>query len=288
MKNILDHAKRGAENVGELAGGHSVDQSRLAVFIQKLLESKAFTKIEVDTTDGVKRSVEAVTVPVRGQGMNLLQALSDASPTVFLRHANRTTQGMISPNYDTDGRNKLGGVRFLGVRDDSFVIRNGSWVPEPTTGLYLAGATGLESKDVGGSDHAKIDVRKDPEHKISVYGAVSLGNIALARSHAQHDYRSKGGSVATGLTNGALGNVFAPGSIDTFSGFGAPITLDGTEGATIFIPRDYLERPTQSFGALMTGTDITPERVITGAALGAISDRGGNVVNYMRQMESAK
>ncbi len=48
----------------------------------------------------------------------------------------------------------------------------------------------------------------EPEHAATLLGAISVSNLDIAKTHANHGVRKNGSSVATGLSNGTLGNVF--------------------------------------------------------------------------------
>ncbi len=283
MNTIVDYAKGGVEQVGDVAVAHRSPVSSYENIIAGLLRQKRL-KIPVDSSDGVKKQAEAIGIPVSGKSIELLRILSDAQPAGYLSFKGETTHGMISPNYDSRGREKKGTVRFQSVLG-GFTIRNGVWLPEAANAIYLAGATGLESKGMG--DCHSIPVSKDPEHKLTVIGAISKGDINIAKTHAQHGVRESGGSVASSLTNGQLGNVFAPDSIEGFSGFGKPVELTGNEqpSATFFIPVSYLENPEQAFGAYITDGDITPEQIVNGAGYRAINSRGAVIGEFTKAME---
>lgn len=282
MNTIVDFAKGGVEQAGEVAVAHRVPVDSYEKLVSGLLRQKRL-RIPVDSTDGVKKQAEAVGIPVSGRSMQLLSMLSDAQPAGYLSFGGETTHGMLSPNYDSEGKVKKNTVRFQSVVG-GFTIRNGVWLPEAANAIYLAGATGLEAKGVGGHD---IPVSEDPEHKLTVLGAITKGDISIAKNHAQHGVRESGGSVAASLTNGQLGDVFAPKSIDGFSGFGRPIELTGREQppAAFYIPVGYLENPEQAFGAYITDGDITPEQIVNGAAYRAIGNRGGSVSEFTKAME---
>lgn len=280
MINITDVGRKGAEQVGELKILKKPDTNGVDGFVDGLRSLKT-TKLEVRTADGVLMPVEVTPIPVAGRGISLLGKLSLLQQTGYMHDSSGVRHGMLSPNYDYTGRNRKDSIRFMPT-NDGFTIKNGVWLPDAQHTLMLAGATSLESEGVG-SDHHAID----PEHKAGVYGATSLGDMSKAINHAQHGVRKSGMSIAEGLTNGVLGNVFARGSIDGFDGFDVSNDYTGSEGAVFYIPKSYLESPDQTMGAYF-GPDIdgvTPDRVFAGAALQANMMRGKNPNEYMKAME---
>lgn len=282
MNTIVDYAKQGVEGVGELARNNRPEINNFSNLINGLLRVPR-TIIEADTADGVKKSLEVVGIPVSGErSMQLLRMLSISQAPGYLGTGNRTVHGMLSPNYDESGERRKNTIRFQSVIG-GFTIRNGVWLPEPNNALYLAGATGLETQ--GSGSHSRPH-SIDPEHKLTVYGAASVGDISVAKKHAQHDLRKRGGSVARGLSDGSIGNIFSGKSIEGFSGFGEPIELTGNEKPTanFYIPVGYLDNPEQAFGAYIGSGDITPEQIITGAALRTVSLRGVKTTDFVKAM----
>lgn len=284
MNTIVDYAKGGVEQAGEVAVAQRVPVNTYESIVNGLLGRKRQKLPLVDSSGGDLISPEVVSIPVRDKhGMGLLRILSEAQASGYLYFNDKMTHGMLSPNYDASGQNKKNSIRFQSVLG-GFTIRKGVWLPEASNALYLAGATGLEAKGVGSHD---VPVSKDPEHKLTIYGAVSKGDINIAKTHAQHGVRKSGDSVAHSLSDGSLGDVFSPKSIEGFNGFGKPIELTGNEvpNATFYIPVGYLENPEQSFGAYITNSGLTPEQIVSGAAIRAVSSRGKSVSEFTKAME---
>jgi len=278
MRNFIDTAKRGAETLGaEIDIAPKQDPNKHSSVIDRLKKINA-TKIPVETSDGVKKDIEVVGFPVKLKSLPMLQMLSAMQTAGYLRTPENgiTQHGMLSPNFDHTGKNRKSSVRFQPV-NDGFTIKNGVWVPE-------AKNAGLEAEGIGSEgSHGK-----DPEHRINVYGALSLGDIDKAKGHAQHGIRSSGSSVSRGLTNGKLGNVFAPDPVEGFSGFAEPIELDGSEGAIFFLPKSYMDNPEQSFGAFITDAEFSAQQVLVGGALQVNRNRGNNPVDFMKAMEGSE
>lgn len=285
MNTILEYAKGGIEESGEVTPIHRPEISTYHSVVDGLRNMPgARQKIDVEASDGVMQSIEVVGIPVSGQrSLSLLRIMSDAQAPGYLHYGGQTMHGMLSPNYDHEGTHQKSTVRFQALVG-GFAIKNGLWIPDPANAMYLAGATGLESAGVGGHDRS---LSEDPEHKLTVLGAVSKEDISIAKTHAQHGIREASDSVAHSLSDGKLGNVFAPQSIDGFEGFGRPIELNGAEqpAATFFIPMGYLERPEQAFGAFITDDGITPEQIVSSAAYRAVKSRGSDIEYYTQAME---
>jgi hypothetical protein len=289
MKTFIDTAKQGAESIGaEIRTIPKQDANNHADLLGRLASMKTI-KIPVETSDGTRKDIEVIGIPVQGTGLPLLRMLSAVQASGYLRQPTlgTTIHGMLSPNYDHKGEEQQSTIRFQGV-NGGFTIENGVWLPEAKNATFLAGATGLEGKGMGGSEAHGLD----PEHRLNAYGALSIGNIAQARSHAQHGVRESGGSIAHALSNSKLGTTFAAGGgaedeAEKFLGFTEAVELKGTEGATFYIPRPYIDSPEESFGAFITTSDLSPQQVLVGSALQVNVTRGNDPLEFIKEMEGS-
>lgn len=273
MRTLIEYGKRGTELAGDIKTVPNVEHAPYKKQLEYLLTLRGLrTFVDVDTDLGVKKKLEVITVPLFGEGYQLARGLADGRPTVFVHTQTGLRQGMMSPNYDHEGKERLAAVKIQLLKQRAFEVSTKLWLPDADDAVYLAGVTALEAQGVGGHD---APVEQDLEHRLSVLGAVSLGDITLAQEHGQHAVRERGSSVAAGLSNYKLGSIFAEGSIGGFEGFDEPITFDGSEnGKFMFIPVSYVENPEQAFGGLMdTSPGLAPEGIVIGAGMKALEAR---------------
>ena len=226
-------------------------------------------------------------IPLFGEGFRLAQMLSEHSPMVYVPTNSRYREAMMSPNYDAHGENIRPTVRVIPVNKSGIPVNSALWLPDASQVMALAGSVSMEKKGVGGHGNGMSDV----EHKLSVIGAVTLGNVRLASAHAQHHVRENAGSTATALSNGSLGTVFSKGRIERFDGFGEPIEYDGSTKQVLFIPDSFFDNPYETFGSLIGAEaqakgGITPETYITQLGL-KVLDPGqlGQLDTYTKAME---
>lgn len=284
----LQHGYKGGETV-------EVSQKQLDIvstqtFIDQLLLLKdrlPRKDISVPTTDGVLKDLSARMIPLFGEGFRLAQMLSERSPMVYVPTNGRYREAMMSPNYDAHGENVRPTVRVIPVNKSGIPIDSALWLPDANQVMALAGGVSMEKKGVGGHGDGTSDV----EHKLSVIGAVTLGNVRLASGHAQHHVRENAGSTATALSNGTLGSVFSKGRIDRFDGFDEPIEYDGSTKQVLFIPDSFFDNPYETFGSLIgaeahANGSITPETYITQLGLEVLStEQLGQLDTYTKAME---
>jgi hypothetical protein len=243
--------------------------------------------ISVEGTNGVKVDMPVRLVPLFGRGFELMHRLAPLGPMVYVplvrQGRAQYQEAMLSPGYDEHGESRRPTVRAIPVNKSELPVTPGLWLPDPTQTMALAGAVATEKRGVGGHVSGTADI----EHRLSTMGAVTLGSIELAASHSQHAVRRQGGSTATQLSGGNLGTIFAPGSVEGFDGFGAPIEYDGTTRQVVYMPDSYFDRPDQAFGALVQTEGMSPERFIGGLSMGVLAERGlmGVLDMYTKAME---
>jgi hypothetical protein len=199
--------------------------------------------------DGVIKDIEVHTLRLDDARVyGLVWQMASFEPMVYARQGDgRAVMGMLSPNFDGDGADRLHSIKVLPLQRPRPLVRRGTdLVPHAETATMLAGSAHAEGKGVGGHDVAPAH---DYEHKTGFLGAVSLGRQTVVDGtgrHVQHAVRERS-SVATGLTNGQLGNLFVPNGADTggFSGYAMPLFFSqDTVGPsdTIYWPKDFLNR----------------------------------------------
>lgn len=273
----------------------SVSQTQLDIdstntFIDQLTQLKGNLPkkdISVPTIDGVLKKMSARMIPLFGEGFNLARMLSEHSPMVYVPTNGQYREAMMSPNYDAHGENIRPTVRVIPVNRSGIAVDSALWLPDANQVMALAGGVSMEKKGVGGHGNGTSDV----EHKLSVIGAVTLGDVRLASGHAQHHVRESAGSTATALSNGSLGSVFSKGRIERFDGFGEPIEYDGSTKQVLFIPDSFFDNPYETFGSLIGAEaqakgGITPETYITQLGLKVLNPgQLGQLDTYTKAME---
>lgn len=278
MTNILELGKRGAESVGEL---YTPEASPLPADLAQRLEIiKRFPsmRIEADTADGTKRAVSVHPLLLKTpQVFALVHGLAPYEPMVYARQGNRAVLGMLSPNYSGHGEadeQRLPSIKVIPLQAPYPLTSK--LTPDTRMTTMLAGAVSAERKGVGGHSGR---VAEDLEHKAAILGAISTNDPSIAIQHKNHSVRQQS-SLATGLTNGELGSVYAPDhSISEFTGFGQPMVFQqGTTSDTeiIYIPDSFLDadeaRGTyyQGAGRLMVGAAM--QTLILRQGAGAVAE----------------
>lgn len=278
MKHLIDQGQRGAEQLGNLARPDTGLVAPVDPFLDALKQLPT-TTVSVERDDGVKVSIEVVPLSLKSeQTKRLVHVLAAYEPTVFARVGGWEGQGMLSANYDEHGGQRLPAIKVIPLNEP--LLHDSRGIPDAGGVTMLGGAVSLERPGVGGHGG---DVSKEVEHRASVLGAVSVGRPELAKDHDQHSVRKAGSSVATGLTDGSLGNLYIPGEND-FQGFGSPALIDerNAASATIFVPRSYLDHPDRAFGSLI---DIDPTRTLLGVGLSTlVTHRGSTALSEVQQL----
>jgi|GEM_PF-3239392 len=275
MKSILEIGKRGAEHMDVLAPvpvGLKGVEPYVAVLSKFPVE-----RLEVEINDGTRRDIGVHNLRLGTPRIfDLIHRLAPFEPIVYAKQGPRTVMGMLSPNYDVKGENRQSSVKVIPLITPYplVAISNHNVVPDARMAVMLAGAAHAEGQ---GSGSHNVPAMEDFEHKLAMYGAVSLDRATIldgAGQHKNHSVRAVG-SVATGLTDGTLGNIFQPGGQETgdFTGYGEPIIF--RPGSTT--PEDAIYLP-ESFVAseLGFGAHYDEAAQITyGAAVQVLHDRLG-------------
>lgn len=246
------------------------------------------TRIESDTDDGTKRNVEVHALLLHNPRVfGLVWEMAPYEPIVYARQGNRTEMGILSPNFDEYGETRLPSIKVLPLQTAYPLVRRGSdLLPDARMATMLAGSAHAEGKGSGGHDKPPT---QDFEHKLAFLGAVSLDRKTIMQggSHVQHAERRRS-SVATGLTNGALGNIFARNGEQSggFNGYGTPLVFQqyATKAAdAIFFPKGFLHHEV-AYGAHY----IDAARIAYGASLQIMYERQGRraVSDKLKQMSS--
>jgi hypothetical protein len=233
------------------------------------------TTIESEVNDGTKRNVEVHTLLLNSpQVFGLVWEMSMYEPIVYARKGDRAAVGILSPNFDEYGVNRLNTIKVLPLRTPYPLVAKGAdLLPDVQMAIMLAGSAHAEGQGNGGHDKPP---ELDYEHKMTFLGAISLGRDTITQDgkHIQHAERRRT-SVATGLTSGSLGNLYAPDGdrMGGFTGYDIPLTFqEGSVQSTdaIFIPKGFLHNE-QAYGTHY----VDASRVVYGAGLQILYQRQG-------------
>lgn len=277
MRNIVDIGEQGAEFMDVAAPRPEVAVEGVQIFTS-IVDKFPTTKIESEVNDGTKRSVEVHTLLLSNpQVFKLVWEMSMYEPMVYARKGDRTAMGILSPNFDEYGANRLAAIKVLPLKTPYPLLADGAdLLPDAQMATMLAGSAHAEGRGNGGHDKPP---ELDYEHKLTLLGAISLGKNTITQDgkHIQHAERGRT-SVATGLTNGALGNLYTPDGDRTggFTGYDIPLTFQ--QGAVqptdaIFIPKGFLHNE-QAYGAYY----VDASRIVYGAGLQILHQRQGKQV----------
>lgn len=274
MRNIVDIGKQGAEHVDiDTPGPH-----QLVTGIEPYLpviEKFPVTKIEAEINDGTKKSIEVHSLLLNNpQVFGLAWHLAMYEPIVYAQQADRTVMGILSPNFDEHGQQRRPSLKIIPLKQAYPLIQQGTdLLPDAQMATMLAGSAHAEGAGVG--SHA-VAAERDYEHKLAIVGSISLGrnSITADGKHMQHALRHRS-SVATGLSDGSLGNIFTADGQRTggFPGYGMPMifhpdTAQSTD--TIYLPKGFLNSE-RAFGAYYTDAAT----IAYGASLQIMYDRMG-------------
>lgn len=289
MKSILDIGKQGSDRLESFSGpqaaalGADLDQ-RLAIIARFPTQT-----IEADTADGIKKSVEVHTLLVGNDRIfDLAHGLAVYEPMVFARAAQRRVLGMLSPNYDEAGGTRLSSLKIIPLLQP-YPLRADK-KPDARMATMLAGAVSAEREGVGG--HAGA-TSADFEHRATILGAISLDNHDLAIKHENHVVRTgkdavsgktvaPPSAVATGLTDGRLGNLYVPEpSVSDFPGFGEPLFIHRGSNDMLFLPKAFLGAE-EAFGASYADAP----RIMLGAGLQTLFNRSSDAAAVGNQIRA--
>jgi len=272
MRNIVDLGKQGAEKMPDLHVPQAEvlpdDIGSYVAFIKTLPRRN----IQADTEDGIKKTVEMRPLVLGNTFMfELAHRLAPYEPMVYAQQGNKAAFGMISPNYDNEGADRLPSIKIIPL-GKPYPLTS-SLKPDARMATMLAGAASAEAQGVGGHTGKVSD---DFEHKATILGAVSLDDPTIALEHRNHEVRRKS-SLATGLTNGQLGNLYIHNdSFSEFHGFGEPMIFEKhtvSNSDVIYFPDSFLDSE-EAFGSHY----IDASRIVLGAGLQALHERHGRAV----------
>jgi hypothetical protein len=274
MRTIVDIGRQGADFVGAAAPQPHIALEGAQRFTP-IIDRFPTTTIQGEVSDGTKRSIEAHTLLLNNrQVFGLVWEMAAYEPIVYARQGDRAVMGMLSPNFDGNGAQRLPSIKILPLKTPYPLISRGTdLLPDAQMAIMLAGSAHLEGQGGGGHD---IPPEQDYEHKFAFIGAVSLGKDTIIENgqHIQHAERTRT-SVATGLTNGAVGDIFVPDGDRTggFTGYGMPVTFHQETiqpADAIFFPKGFLHNQ-DAYGAYYA--DAT--QIAYGASLQIMYQRQG-------------
>ncbi|MGH7240718.1 MAG: hypothetical protein ACREGB_00285 [Candidatus Saccharimonadales bacterium] len=274
MRSILDIGNQGAECMDVAAPRPSVAVEGVQRFTP-IVDKFPTSRVESEVNDGTKRSLEVHTLLLNNpQVFALVWEMAMYEPMVYARKGNRTAMGILSPNFDEHGASRLPTVKVLSLKTPYPLVSRGTdLLPDAQMATMLAGSAHAEGKGSGGHDKPP---EQDYEHRLTFIGAISLGKNTITENgrHLQHAERTRT-SVATGLTNGSLGNIFAADGDRTggFTGYDIPLTFQ--QGAAqltdaIFFPKSFLHNEA-AYGVHYTDAS----RIAYGAGLQIMYQRQG-------------
>lgn len=234
-------------------------------------------KIPTEANDEDKIDIEAHGLLMRNpQVFGLVQAMAPYEPIVYARKGDRTVMGILSPNYDEQGENRLPSIKVLPLqRAYPLISSRGNLLPNAQMATMLAGSAHAEGPGSGSHNRPPSE---DFEHKLTFLGALSLNRETIKGtdgSHVQHTIRRKS-SVAAGLSNGQLGNIFVPNGDGDFPGYDMPLVFEPGKALgsdAIYFPKGFLEHP-EAYGVYYTDA----ARIAYGASLEILRQRRGQQV----------
>ncbi len=273
MRSIIELGKQGGDNLGNYDTPGAIEtDTELLMMLTGIKEAFPQQIIEAETDEGIKRSLGVRVLPLyKSNVFALAHRLAAYEPMVYAQSGGRRVMGMLSANFNESGEYRLPSIKIIPLQT-AYPLTN-TLKPDARMGTMLSAAVGGERQGVGGHTGR---VASDLEHKATILGAVSVGDASLAISHANHGVRSTS-SVATGLTNGTLGNLYEKNdSVSDFPGYGSPLTIhEATAAPTdmLFIPDSFLDSE-EAFGGYYAGAP----RIMLGAGQQALYLRHGTAV----------
>ncbi len=277
MRTILDIGKQGAETFDL----ETPTPSRLAVegieIFEPIISPFRTEPLDADTGNGIKETVQMHELRLSDRLVfGIVHAMALYGPVVYARKGqDKAVMGMLSPNYDETGTYRRPSISVLPlVTPYPLISKGGELLPPPEVATMLAGSAHAEGPGVG--SHNKPPVQ-DYEDIFTILGAISLGKDTILDENGNHTHFKvrQRTTVANGLTDGTLGNVFEPNgdNLAGFSGYGMPIIFRwGNTQPTdaIYIPAKFLPKE-QAYGVYYDqAADIA-----LGAGLQAMYDRQG-------------
>lgn len=288
MRSILDIGKQGAEFVDIAMPTPSIAVEGVQRYLP-IIDRFPTTTMRSDVNDGTKRDIEVHTLLLSNPSVfKLVWEIAMYEPFVYARKTikdkagalrTKVEMGILSPNFDEHGVARLPTIKVLPLKNPYPLVSRGSdLLPDVQMATMLAGSAHAEGKDSG--SHSKPP-ELDYEHKLAFIGAISLGKTSITEGgrHVQHAVRQHS-SVAAGLTNGALGNIFTPDGDRTgnFTGYGLPLTFDQNASwptDAIFVPKGFLHNQ-EAYGVHYKDAS----RIVYGSGLQILHQRlGQNAVS---------
>ncbi len=248
MRTILDIGQAGAEHIDMTTPRPEITMAGLAPYLG-IVAKLPTEKLPVEVDSGVQKDIEVYNLRLSDpKQFELVHRLALYEPMVYAKQGSRVVMGMASPNYDTHGEQRQASIKILPLQTPYPLVMKTSQTVEPDARMatMLAGAARAEGKESGSH---QVPVAQDYEHKLTMYGAVSLGRATIlddSRSqHVNHKVKAVS-SVARGLTDGQLGNIFQPGSSETaeFTGYGMPMFFYPgriTAEDAIYLPKSFVD-----------------------------------------------
>lgn len=272
MRTIVDLGKAGAERLDGFTGPKTEQPATQLDVYLGFIKNFPRQVIEADTSDGVKKSVEVRTLLLSNQHVfQLVHELAVYEPMVYAHQGGKTVFGMLSPNYDGEGKDRLPSIKVIPLQKPYPLTSD--LKPDARMATMLTGATNAESKGIGGHSGP---VAGDFEHRLTILGAISKDDYSIALNHTNHAIRQDS-SVATGLTNGKLGTLYeADKTVSDFTGYGNPLNFHQGKTApsdAIFLPDSFLSSP-EAFGPYYDDAS----RLMLGAGLQVLYEQRGNGV----------
>lgn len=272
MNKITDYGARGAEHLESYTAPKIQEIDPTFQSYVNIVKQFPKVNLEDDASDGSKRPLSAHALPIGNERVfELLHAFSVYEPLVYLgTNGQKASMGIMSPNHDDHGHSRNPDLKIIPLFTPYPLNVKGQYdlTPDARMMTMLAGAAHSESAGVGG--HGDVD--NDLEHRATILGAISIGDSSKAISHANHDVRRQNGSVVSSLSNGQLGNIFAPNTSENdFTGFGQPIVISKeTAGKKdfVYIPESFVGSES-AFGVTYKDAD----RIMLGAGLQALYSR---------------
>lgn len=152
--------------------------------------------------DLVSLEVTVIRSCAEGAFDDLLRLAVDEPSVLVIDSSGKPAVGMMSVGFDAHGENRIdGSIRVIPLTAIRPLQRDMTLNPDDLA--PLAGAVMLERKGVGGHDRP---VAQDPEHRVTQVAATVLNRPDIVAKHKSHIVREQS-SVATGISNGSLGDI---------------------------------------------------------------------------------
>ncbi len=274
--SIVEQGKRGAEHLGDAPVPQAPHIDTELGAYENIIKGFRLVKLpDQEVADGAKHDVQVRPLLLSEPPVfALVHAMAEYRPMVYAsRHGRPAVMGMLSPNYDAHGKVRLPSIKVLPLKQALPLTTK--QLPDANMAVMLTGAANGEGVGVG--THAG-GAAHDFEHRNTMAGALSLDDPSIAIDHKNHEVRKNQSSVATGLTNGELGDLYIPDeSNDGFPGFGEPIVFNAATihaKDKIFIPDSFLGSA-EAYGAYY-GEEAS--RIFMGAGLRTLQQRRGDQI----------